>query len=177
MHPHRDMEILTWVLSGELEHRDSLGTGSVIRPGDLQRMTAGTGIRHSEVNPSTVEPVHLLQVWILPKMKGLKPGYEQRAFPVSERRGRFQRLAGPSGEDGALTIQQDAELYASVLEKGEKVSHALLPGRAAWVHVATGAVRLNGSDLSAGDGAAISKESGIDITAESAAEILLFDLA
>jgi redox-sensitive bicupin YhaK (pirin superfamily) len=177
MHPHRDMEILTWVLSGALEHRDSLGTGSVIRAGELQRMTAGTGILHSEVNPSADKPVHFLQVWILPEKRGLTPGYEQKAFPDSERRGQLQHLAGRTGGDGAVTIRQDADLYATVLEKGEAVSHKLPPGRHAWVQVATGSVKVNGTALSAGDGAAITGEAGLTLTADGPAEVLLFDLA
>jgi quercetin 2,3-dioxygenase len=177
MHPHRDMEILTWVLSGALEHRDSLGTGSVIRPGDLQRMTAGTGIRHSEFNPSADEPVHLLQVWILPEKQGITPAYEQRTFPESERRGRLRRLAGPANGDGAVTIRQDAELFATLLDKGEEASHTLRPGRHAWVHVASGAAKLDGKVLSAGDGAAVTGETALTLTADEPAEVLLFDLA
>jgi redox-sensitive bicupin YhaK (pirin superfamily) len=177
MHPHRDMEILTWVLSGALEHRDSLGSGSVIRAGELQRMTAGTGIRHSEVNPSADEPVHFLQVWILPEKKGLTPGYEQRTFSEAERRGRLQHVAGRAGGDGVVTIRQDADVYATVLEKGETVSHKIHPGRHAWVQVATGSVQLNGTALSAGDAAAVTGEPGLTLTADGPAEVLLFDLA
>jgi redox-sensitive bicupin YhaK (pirin superfamily) len=177
MHPHRDMEILTWVLSGELEHRDSLGSGGVIRPGDLQRMTAGTGIRHSEVNPSADEPVHLLQVWIQPEKKGLPPSYEQKTFQAAERRGRLQHLAGPSGADGAVTIRQDADLFATLLDEGEQVTHTLRPGQHAWVHVATGSVRLNGTTLAAGDAAAVSEEKRLTLAADGPAEVLVFDLA
>lgn len=177
MHPHRDMEILTWVLSGALEHRDSLGSGGVIRPGDLQRMTAGTGIRHSEVNPSAGEPVHLLQVWIQPEKKGLPPSYEQKTFPASERRGKLRHLAGPAGADGAVTIRQDADLFATLLQKGEEVTHTLRPGRHAWVHVASGSVRLGGKELAAGDGAAVTGESKLTLAADGPAEVLLFDLA
>ncbi len=177
MHPHRDMEIVTWVLQGALEHRDSLGSGSVIRPGDLQHMTAGTGIRHSEFNPSGAEPVHLLQVWIKPDKKGLTPAYGQRTFPESERRGRLRRLAGPAGSDGAVTIHQDADLYATLLDKGQEVSHALRPGRHAWVHVATGSARVNGTALAAGDGAAVTDEAQLTLAADGPAEVLLFDLA
>jgi redox-sensitive bicupin YhaK (pirin superfamily) len=177
MHPHRDMEILTWVLSGTLEHRDSLGSGGVIRPGDLQRMTAGTGIRHSEVNPSAAEPVHLLQVWIQPEKKGLQPSYEQKTSPAAERRGRLQHLAGPSGADGAVTIRQDADLFATLLDKGEQVTHTLRLGRHAWVQVATGSVRLNGTTLAAGDGAAVTGERELTLAADGPAEVLVFDLA
>jgi redox-sensitive bicupin YhaK (pirin superfamily) len=176
MHPHRDMEILTWVLKGALEHRDSLGSGGVIRPGDLQRMTAGTGIRHSEANPSAEEPVHFLQVWILPERNGLPPDYEQRTFPVSERRGHLCHIAGPRGADGAVTIRQDVEVYATLLEKGDQLTHTLRPGRHAWVQVASGAVHLNASALAAGDGAAVTDETRLTLTADGPAEVLLFDL-
>jgi redox-sensitive bicupin YhaK (pirin superfamily) len=176
-HPHRDMEILTYVLEGALEHKDSLGTGSVIRPGDVQRMSAGTGIRHSEFNPSATEPVHLLQIWLLPERQGLQPEYEQRAFPEEGRRGRLQLLASRDGRDGAVTIHQDAELYAASLEKGESVTHRLRPGRHAWVQVARGAATLNGHALRAGDGAAVQEEAALELTADEKAEILVFDLA
>jgi hypothetical protein len=177
MHPHRDMEIVTYVLDGSLEHRDSLGTGSVIRPGDLQRMTAGTGILHSEFNPSPDAPVHLLQIWLLPERRGLKPGYEQRHFPESERRGRLRLVAARDERDGAIGIHQDADLYAAILETGDQVSHPLRPGRSAWVHVARGAVTLNGQLLRAGDGAAATAESVLNLAATESAEVLLFDLA
>jgi redox-sensitive bicupin YhaK (pirin superfamily) len=176
MHPHRDMEILTWVLDGELEHRDSLGSGGVIRPGDLQRMTAGTGIRHSEANPSSKDPVHLLQIWIVPEKNGLPPSYEQRNFPASERRGKLCHLAGPASANGSLVIRQDADVYTALLDKGEKVTHTLRPGRHAWVQVGTGAVSLNGKVLSAGDGATVSEEARLTLTADGPAEVLLFDL-
>jgi redox-sensitive bicupin YhaK (pirin superfamily) len=177
MHPHRDMEILTWVLSGALQHRDSLGSGSVIRPGDLQRMTAGTGIRHSEINPSDTEPVHFLQVWLLPEKTGLAPGYEQRNYPPSERRGRLLHIAGKRGNDGAISIRQDVDVYATLLDKGESVTHQLTPGRHAWLHVATGVLTLNGQELSAGDGAAVSETDKLTLSANEPAEALLFDLA
>jgi quercetin 2,3-dioxygenase len=177
MHPHRDMEILTYVLEGALEHRDSLGTGSVIRPGDVQRMSAGTGIVHSEANPSASEPVHLLQIWLLPERAGIAPGYEQRAFSEEERRGRLRLLASRDGRDGALTIHQDAELYAMLLAAGESVTHRLRPGRHAWVQVAGGAVTLNGKPLRAGDGAAVSGEETVTLSASEGSEVLLFDLA
>jgi redox-sensitive bicupin YhaK (pirin superfamily) len=177
MHPHRDMEILTWVLQGALEHRDSLGTGSIIRPGELQRMTAGTGIRHSEVNPSDTEAVHLLQIWILPDKTGLSPSYDQRAFPETERRGKLRHVAGPKDDDSSLTIRQDVDVYATLLDKGEQVQHTLRPGRHAWIHVASGSVRLNGLALQAGDGAAVSEQSRLTLEADGPAEVLLFDLA
>jgi redox-sensitive bicupin YhaK (pirin superfamily) len=176
-HPHRDMEILTWVLSGALEHRDSLGTGSVIGPGEIQRMTAGTGILHSEYNPSADEPVHLLQIWLLPERKGLTPGYEQHTFPEAGRRGRLQLLASRDGRDGAVTIHQDADLFAAELAAGQSVTHALRPGRSAWVQVTRGAVSLNGKALRAGDGAAVRDEPEVRLTSEGEAAVLLFDLA
>lgn len=176
-HPHRDMEIVTYVLSGALEHRDSLGTGSVIRPGDVQRMTAGTGILHSEFNPSQTEKVHLLQIWLFPEQKGLTPGYEQKNFPVEGRRGKLQLIAARDGREGAVTIRQDASLYGSVLEPGESVTHEFQPGRYGWLQVATGSVVVNGQRLEAGDGLAISSEKSLTIVGETSAEFLLFDLA
>lgn len=176
-HPHRDMEIITYVLSGALEHRDSLGNGSVIRPGDVQRMTAGTGIRHSEFNPSPTEAVRLLQIWLFPNQKGLTPGYEQQNFPASDKRGKLRLIASTDGRDGSVTFHQDADVYASLLEPGEQVSHDLRPGRHAWLQVATGKVTVNGQTLEEGDGAALSEESRVTVTADSPAEILLFDLA
>jgi redox-sensitive bicupin YhaK (pirin superfamily) len=177
MHPHRDMEILTWVLSGALEHRDSLGTGSVIGPGEIQRMTAGTGLLHSEYNPSADEPVHLLQIWLLPERKGLTPSYDQRAFPEEGRRGRLQLLASRDGRDGAVTIRQDADLFAAELAAGQSVTHALPPGRSAWVQVTRAAVNLNGKTLRAGDGAAVRDEPALRLEAAEGAGLLLFDLA
>jgi hypothetical protein len=176
-HAHRDMEILTWVLEGALEHKDSMGNGSVIRPGDLQRMSAGTGVTHSEFNPSREEPVHFLQIWLLPRERGLPPGYEQKGFPEEERRGRLRLVAAGDGRDGAVTIHQDADLWTAVLEPGKSVRHALASGRYAWVHVARGVVSLNGSTLGAGDGAAVSGEAALEITGAVDAEVLLFDLA
>src|SRR5436309_6185661 len=158
MHPHRDMEIITYMVSGALEHKDSLGTGSVIRPGEVQRMSAGTGIRHSEFNPSPTEPAHLLQIWLTPERRGLTPGYEQKAFPEAERRGRWRLVASPDGRDGSVTIHQDAELYVTLLEPGESATHELRPGRYAWGQVARGAVTVNGKPLAEGDGAAASEE-------------------
>jgi quercetin 2,3-dioxygenase len=177
MHPHRDMEIITYVLRGALEHKDSLGTGEVLRPGEVQRMTAGTGIRHSEFNPSATEPVHLLQIWLTPERRGLTPGYEQTAFPEAERRGRWRLVASHDGRDGSVTIHQDADVYATLLEPGESAGHALRPGRHAWVQVARGAVTLNGRPLREGDGAAVSDERSLTVAATAAAEVLLFDLA
>jgi redox-sensitive bicupin YhaK (pirin superfamily) len=176
-HAHRDMEILTWVLEGALEHKDSMGNGSVIRPGDLQRMSAGTGVTHSEFNPSREAPVHFLQIWLLPRERGLPPGYEQKRFPQEARRGRLRLIAAGDGREGAVTIHQDADLWTALLQPGESVRHALAPGRYAWVHVARGAVSLNGSTLGAGDGAAVSDEATLEITGAARAEVLLFDLA
>jgi redox-sensitive bicupin YhaK (pirin superfamily) len=176
-HPHEDMEIVTYVLDGALAHRDSLGTGSTIRPGELQRMTAGTGIRHSEFNPSESEPVHLYQIWLLPEREGLEPSYEQKAFPEEERRNRLRLVASPDGRDGSLTIRQDARLYLGSLDGGREVRHELTPGRHAWLQVLRGGVTLDGSSLSAGDGAAVGDESSLAIEAEGPAEVLLFDLA
>jgi len=176
-HGHRDMEIVTYVLEGALQHRDSLGNGSVIRPGDVQRMTAGTGVRHSEFNASKSEPVHLLQLWILPAADGLAPGYEQTTIAEAARRGVLKLIAAPGGRDGAVTIHQDAWLYASRLEPGEQVDHALARRRFAWLQVARGAVTLNGRTLTQGDGAAVSDETALAIVATEPAEILLFDLA
>ncbi|HYA26256.1 MAG TPA: pirin family protein [Terriglobales bacterium] len=176
-HPHRDMEIITYVLEGALEHRDSLGTGSVIRPGDGQRMSAGRGIRHSEANPSTTDPVHLLQIWILPDRRGYEPSYEQKAFPEQEKRGKLRLIASPDGADGSVTIHQDARLYITLLASGQEVTHTLAKGRYAWLQVANGAVELNGKLLRQGDGAAAEHEEKLEIKATEDAEILLFDLA
>jgi redox-sensitive bicupin YhaK (pirin superfamily) len=170
------MEIITWVLAGALTHQDSTGGGGVIRPGEAQRMSAGTGVRHSEVNASATEPVHLLQIWIEPAKRGVKPSYEQHAYPVEERRGRLRLIAGPDGADGACTINQDARVYASVLGPGEQVEHALAAGRHAWLQVARGAVTLDGTTLRAGDGAGISEESRLVVSAREPSELLLFDL-
>lgn len=176
MHGHRDMEIVTLVLEGALEHRDSLGNGEVLRPGELQRMTAGTGIRHSEFNPSPDAPVHLYQIWLLPERRGLEPGYEQKAIPESERRNALRLVASPDGRDGSLTIRQDAELYLSTLEPGRTVAHAFHPTRHGWLQVLRGDVTVQGTTLHAGDGAALSDEPRVEITAEGPAEVLLFDL-
>jgi len=175
-HPHRDMEILSYVLEGALEHKDSMGTSSTIRPGEVQRMTAGTGVLHSEYNPSRKEPVHFLQIWIFPEKKSLKPGYEQKAFPDGERKNRLRLVASRDGRDGSLTIHQDAELYTTLLSRGESVSHPLKAGRHAWVQVARGAATLNGKPLATGDGAAISGEKSLELKATADAEVLMFDL-
>jgi quercetin 2,3-dioxygenase len=176
-HPHRDMEIITYVLSGKLEHKDSLGTGSVILPGDGQRMTAGRGIRHSEANPSATDTVHMLQIWILPDKQGHEPGYEQRSFPEAEKRGKFRLIASNDGAEGSVKINQDAQLRVALLAPGEEVTHSLASKRSAWVQVAKGEVELNGEKLRQGDGAAISDEKLLTVTATEDAEVLLFDLA
>jgi redox-sensitive bicupin YhaK (pirin superfamily) len=177
LHPHRDMEIITYVLEGALEHKDSLGTGEVILPGDGQRMSAGRGIRHSEANPSKTDPVHLLQIWITPDRTGHEPGYEQKTFPEAEKRGKLRLIASPDGKDGSVTIHQDAKLYVSLLAPGQEVKHELDKGRYAWLQIAKGAAELNGKPLSQGDGAAVSEEQKLTIKGTKDAEILLFDLA
>lgn len=177
MHGHRDMEIITYVLEGALEHRDSLGTGSVLRPGEFQRMSAGTGIRHSEFNPSSTELVHLYQIWLLPNQKGLTPSYEQKAFPEDGRRGRLQLVASPDAQDGSLLIHQDARVYLSTLDSGQEVRHRLQPGRHAWLQVLRGAVELDGHTLETSDGAAVSGETAVSIRSIGSSEVMLFDLA
>jgi quercetin 2,3-dioxygenase len=176
-HSHRDMEIVTYVLSGELAHKDSMGNGSTIRPGEVQRMSAGTGVVHSETNPSGTEPVHFLQIWIVPDRPGHQPGYEQKAFNEAERQGKLRLVASPDGRDGSLSIHQDALVHASLLERGDRVSYALPRGRHAWVQVARGSIDLNGQPLREGDGAAISDETRLAIEGKDSSEILLFDLA
>ena len=176
-HPHRDMEIITYVLEGALEHKDSLGTGSVILPGDGQRMSAGTGIRHSEFNHSNQEQVHLLQIWIMPDRQGHQPGYEQKSFPAEEKQGKLRLIASPDGASGSVTIHQDAKLYVSLLGRGDEVQHQLASGRHAWLQVAKGSIELNGQKLGQGDGAAVSDEQEISIKGVDKAEVLLFDLA
>ena len=175
-HGHRDMEILTYVLEGALEHKDSLGTGSVILPGEAQVMSAGTGITHSEYNHSQTEPVHFLQIWILPDKQGIKPRYEQKAFPIEEKRGKLRLIAAKDGRDGAVTINQDVNLYVSVLEPGDVVNYDVQPDRYAWLQIAKGIATLNGEELRAGDGVQISVEEQLEISTEVGAEILLFDL-
>jgi quercetin 2,3-dioxygenase len=174
MHPHRDMEILTWILDGALEHRDSMGTGAVIRPGELQHMTAGSGILHSEFNPSPKDSTHLLQIWIVPDRKNLKPQYEQLTFPDKDLRGKFHLVAGP---EAPVSIHQDANLYIARLDEGEQAKHSLKAGRSAWMQVSHGTVAVNGTKLKAGDGAAISDESEVRVEATKPSEVLLFDLA
>jgi len=176
-HPHRDMEIVTYVLEGALEHRDSMGTGSVIRPGDVQYMSAGSGVTHSEFNASDKEPVHLLQIWMFPEKQGYKPAYGQKNFSEAEKRGKLRLLASPDGREGSIQIRQANELYATVLDKGQAVRHELQPDRHAYVQVARGSVTLNGTQLEAGDGAAISAEKAVELTGVNDAEVLLFDLA
>jgi hypothetical protein len=177
MHPHRDMEIVTYVLEGALEHRDSMGNGSVIKPGDVQYMSAGTGVMHSEFNASKTEPVHLYQIWMFPQKQGLKPAYGQKNFSEVERRGRLRLLVSPDGRDDSVKIRQDNDLYATVLAKGQTVKHELKPERHAYVQVVRGSVSLNGAKLDEGDGAAISNEKIVELTGEKNAEVLLFDLA
>ena len=176
-HPHRDMEIITYILEGSLAHRDSMGTGSVIRPGEVQRMSAGTGVTHSERNNSEDETTHLLQIWIMPGALGIKPGYEQKAFSEEEKRGRLRLVAAPDGAEGSVTIHQDARLYATLLDSGQEVMRTLAPNRHAWAQVARGSVELNGQRMQQGDGAAISGESRITLVGIEPAEVLLFDLA
>jgi hypothetical protein len=176
-HSHADMEILSYVLDGALEHRDSLGTGSIIRPGDVQRMTAGRGVTHSEFNPSTTEPVHFLQIWITPDRRGLTPSYEQRRFGPAELRGTLRLVAAADGREGALTIHQDVEVFASRLGAGTDVTHKLRPGRYAWIQVIEGAVDVHGVALSTGDGAAVSDEAELHVRATADSHLLLFDLA
>jgi quercetin 2,3-dioxygenase len=176
-HGHRDMEIVTYVLDGALAHKDSLGNGSVLRPGEFQRMTAGTGIEHSEFNPSDSEPVHLYQIWLFPERRGLVPSYDQRAFPLAERQGKLRLVASPDGRDGSLSINQDAEVYLTTLDAGDQVTHSLPAGRHAWIQVLRGGVRLNDVDLAVSDGAAVSEESVLSVRASQPSEVMLFDLA
>ncbi len=176
-HGHADMEIVSYVLDGALEHKDTLGTSSVIRPGEVQRMSAGSGIRHSEYNASKTDPVHFLQIWILPDEEGMIPGYEQKAFEREEKQGRLRLVGSRDGRDGSVTIHQDVDLYATLLDEGDSVTHALRPGRHAWVQVARGQVRLNGTVLKEGDGAAVTGESALTLDGVAGAEVLLFDLA
>ena len=176
-HGHRDMEIISYVLEGALEHKDSIGTGSVIRPGDVQIMSAGTGIRHSEFNHSKTEPVHFLQIWIVPGREGIAPRYEQKTFPAADKQGRLRIVGSTDGRDGSVVIHQDATMLAALLDNGQQVTYALAPGRKGWLQVAHGAVTLNGGDLATGDGAAVESESTLTIAAKSdGTEILLFDL-
>jgi redox-sensitive bicupin YhaK (pirin superfamily) len=176
-HPHRDMEIITYVLSGELEHKDSLGNGSVVRPGDIQFMSAGNGVMHSEFNPSKSDPVHLLQIWISPKLNGGTPSYAQRTFGENERTNRFALMASGDGRQDSFKIKQDASVYAAIVDKGANLSLPLAHDRYAWLHVATGRVTLGEHVLKSGDGVAISKEANLSIVALEKSELLLFDLA
>jgi len=178
MHPHQDMEIITYILEGAIEHKDSMGNGGVIRPGEIQRMSAGTGVYHSESNPSKTDPTHLLQIWLFPNKKGVKPSYEQKTLPKEDRLDALQLLAGPEGAGGVVTIQQDAQLYSSLLSKGKKVKHAFKDGRHGWLQMARGEATVNGTKVAAGDGVAVEAEP--EITIEGAApesEFLLFDLS
>ena len=176
-HSHRDMEIITYILAGALEHRDSMGNGSVIRPGDVQRMSAGTGVAHSEFNPSDSEAVHLLQIWIMPRARNLPPSYEQKAFSEDDRRNRLRLVASDDGQDGSVTIQQDAKVYAAILNPDITIEHPLTEDRYAWLQVGRGSVNVNGHELTQGDGASLSHERSLNIIASAEAELLLFDLA
>jgi len=176
-HPHRDMEIITYIVKGQLKHEDSMGNGEVITPGEVQHMSAGSGVQHSEFNPSNTEPVHLLQIWIQPAERGITPGYSQKRFADTERHNRLRIVASPDGADGSIPINQDASLFAMNLDAGSDVSHEFAPGRHGWVQVIRGEIDVNGTKLSAGDGAAISDEKSITITASNDVELLLFDLA
>jgi len=175
-HGHRDMEIVSYVLEGALEHKDSIGNGSVIRPGDVQRMSAGTGVRHSEFNPSPREPVHFLQIWIEPDVRGIAPGYEEKHFDPASKRGRLRLVASPDGRDGSVQIHQGAYLYAALLDGGERVAHPVAPGRKSYVHVARGKVTVNGQALGAGDALKATDVGEIVLERGAGAEVLLFDL-
>jgi quercetin 2,3-dioxygenase len=181
-HGHRDMDIISYVLEGSLQHKDSIGNGTIIKPGEIQRMSAGTGVEHSEFNASQTEPVHFLQIWIIPEKRGIAPSYEQKPVPLEERRGKLRLVAAPrdfkerGGGEGAVTLHEDARLYVANLAAGERVSHDVAPGRGIWVQVARGIVGLNGTELRESDGAAIENEKNVTIEAETDSEILLFDL-
>lgn len=175
-HGHRDMEIITYVLDGALEHKDSMGSGSVIRPGDVQVMSAGTGVRHSEFNHSHTDLVHLLQIWIVPKFTGIKPNYQEKFFDAADKRGQLRLVVSPDGRDGSLTIVQDASIYAALLDGDERVEHTVAAGRNAYVHVARGELTLNGQPLKAGDGVKIAEETVLTLSDGNNAEVLVFDL-
>ena len=175
-HGHRDMEIVSYVLAGELQHKDSMGNGAVIRPGDVQRMSAGTGVQHSEFNPSPRTPVHFLQIWIEPAARGMAPSYEQKYFAPEDKRGRLRLVASQDGREGSVTVHRDADLYASLLAPGEQVSHSIAGDRMAYLHLVRGAVRVNGVQLETGDGAKIEAEQQLVIAADADSEVLLFDL-
>lgn len=176
MHGHRDMEILSYVLSGQLSHRDSMGNGSTIRPGDVQRMSAGTGVQHSEFNPSGSELVHFLQIWIQPNARGIRPGYEQKHFSAADKRGRLCLIASPDGKDGSVLVHQDARVYAALLDGAEELSHAVLEGRRAYVHVISGSVAVNGRQLGAGDALMTQQVPSLQLAQGRDAEVLVFDL-
>jgi redox-sensitive bicupin YhaK (pirin superfamily) len=178
-HPHRDMEIVSYVLEGGIEHRDSMGTGSVIRPGDVQRMSAGTGVTHSEFNASKTDPVHFLQIWLMPGKRGIEPSYEQKTFSAEEKQGRLRVVASPDGRDGSITVNTDATLYAGLFGEGESAALELAQGRHAWVQVVRGTLRVNGKELREGDGAAISEEKTVKVEGANggeASEVIVFDL-
>jgi len=176
MHGHRDMEIISYVLEGSLEHSDSLGNGAVLRPGEFQRISAGTGVLHSEFNPSATEPVHFYQIWLLPRSRGLQPSYEQKGFSGEEKRGNLRLVASPDGAVGSLTIHQDVTIYLSILNRGESVHHSLAAGRHAWLQVLRGAVSVEDVLLETGDAVAVSEACGLGIVGERSAEVMLFDL-
>nr|MEE4267554.1 pirin family protein [Candidatus Krumholzibacteria bacterium] len=175
-HGHKDMEIITYVLDGALEHKDSLGTGSVLRPGDVQRMSAGRGVTHSEFNHSQDDVLRLLQIWILPEKEGLEPGYEEKNFSAEDKQGRLRLIAAPGGPDGALDVHQDVRVYAGILAAGDSVRHEMAPGRHVWLQVARGRVQVQGMELNEGDGLAVSEEPVLDIEGVDGGEVLLFDL-
>lgn len=177
MHGHRDMEIITYILEGGLKHEDSMGNGSVIRPGDVQRMTAGTGVRHSEKNASSTGRVHLLQIWILPNAEGLPPGYEQKAFTEDERRGQMRLIASSDGREGSVRLNQDVNLFASIIDAGQEIERAVDPARYGWIQVARGSISVNGENAGQGDGVVVAAESNLKIKAQEDAEVLLFDLS
>lgn len=176
-HGHRDMEIISYVLEGALEHNDSIGNGAVLRPGEFQRMSAGTGVRHSEFNPSATEPTHFYQIWLLPKTTGIQPSYEQKFFGEDEKRGKLRLVASPDGANGSLTIHQDANVYLSTIGPNESVGHTMLARRHAWLQVLRGAVHVNGELLQTGDGLAISDEPNLVVVGERTGEVMLFDLS
>lgn len=175
-HPHRDMEILTWVLEGAIAHKDSLGTGSIVRVGELQRMTAGTGILHSEFNPSETEPMRLLQIWVFPEARGLTPGYDQRSFPKEDRLGQLKLIASRNGRDDSISFAQHGDIYAAALAPHQTVTHRVTPGHGVWIQVANGTVKVNGQELHEGDGAAITDEATVELVGLTDSETLVFDL-
>jgi len=176
-HGHRDMEIISYVIEGQLQHEDSMGNGTIIRPGDVQRMSAGSGIQHSEFNPSPSDPVHFIQIWIEPERKGIKPGYEQKFFTPEDKRGQLRLIASRNGREGSVTIHQDADLYASLLHQNDRIFHRIASGRIAYLHLVRGALRVNGTQLETGDAAKIESEQELVIAADNESELLLFDLA